>query len=80
LRQGIAQQFKTGDEGGALNSIRNYIGSAVTAGPDDIIHRALGADVDRRITTMGPELLRMKPKKASRFVSDLAGSYLNGTT
>jgi hypothetical protein len=76
LRQGIRTQFQT-DPGAALNSIRNYLGSAVTAGPDDIIHRALGDSVDRRITNMGPDLLRMKPRKASRFVSDLASSYLS---
>jgi hypothetical protein len=36
LRQGLQSQFAT-DPSGALNSIRNYITSAVSAGPNDAI-------------------------------------------
>jgi hypothetical protein len=75
LRQGLQSQFET-DPASALQSASSYVRSALSAGPDTVVQRALVEDVDRQFTNQGRDLLRMKPKRASRIVNDVARAYL----
>jgi hypothetical protein len=75
LRQGLQSQFET-DPGSALQSASSYVRSALSAGPDTVYSQALIEDVDRQFTNQGRSLLRMKPKRASRIVNDVARAYL----
>ncbi len=77
LRQNITTQFDE-DPNAAMASISSYLRSAMSVGQPSLARNALVADVDRRITNSGGDLLRMKPDQASRFVKQLAQGYLNG--
>lgn len=74
LRQNLRTQFEE-DPNAAMQSASSYLRSAFSTGPHTLGQDALIADVDHRITNMGDDLLRMKPKKASRVVNQLARSY-----
>jgi hypothetical protein len=75
LRQNLRTQFEE-DPASAMQSAGSYVRSALSAGPDTVVSRALVEDVDRQITNQGRSLLKSKPKRASKVVNDVARFYL----
>jgi hypothetical protein len=77
LRTNLESQFEE-DPNAAMMSIASYLRSAMSVGQPSLAKQAGVRDVDRRITNMGGDLLRMKPEQASKFVAQLAQGYLDG--
>lgn len=75
LRQNLRTQFED-DPNAAMQSAASYVRSAMSAGPDTVVSRALIEDVDRQVTNQGRSILRTKPKRADRIIRPLARSYL----
>jgi hypothetical protein len=75
LRQNLRTQFDE-DPASAMQSVASYVRSAMSAGPDTVVQRALIEDVDRQVTNQGRSILRTKPKRADRIIKPLARSYL----
>jgi hypothetical protein len=71
LRTGLQAQFKE-DPNLGMQSISSYLRSALSAGPDDLYHRALYRNSDQIVTNLGSRILRTNPKRADRLINTVA--------
>lgn len=74
--QGLEQQYLE-DPNAAVDSVRNYLQSAVLGTqPDDMFADVQQRSIDARLANMGTTLLNRKPKKFSRGVREVARGLL----
>lgn len=76
LRQGLEQQFAY-DPGEAMRSIGSYVHSAFAGMGNSGQSRALDRSIERRLIEMGPQIARLKPKRASRAINMVAEQFLS---